>query len=193
MRTTCLSAESRLVTRILDCRRHTLVMCRLVESPHISLQLIYAWSVQLFCVESRPPLRLAIRVIFVASQTKTCKKSRFLPVLHSDTMSCGRIKNRKPRGESTHKMAFLMHRSIYGAANIQLLNWHERCGNSTCLHIRLACDRIVPEPCCDLRFWRRPQWMHKTGVTPSSSPHLIHHHHHNSPTRLPSFTVQALH
>ena len=29
-----------------------------------------------------------------------------------------------------HKIAFFMHRSICGAANIQLLNWSKKCGDS---------------------------------------------------------------
>ena len=52
------------------------------------------------------------------------KKSLFfLPVFYSDTMSYGRIKNRKPGGESTNKVALSVNRSICGAANIQLLKF----------------------------------------------------------------------
>ena len=45
----------------------------------------------------------------------------FLPVFYSDPMSYGGIKNRNPGGESTHKIAFFVHRSICGVANVQLI------------------------------------------------------------------------
>ena len=55
---------------------------------------------------------------------------------HSHTMSYGRIKYRILRGESTHRIALFMQRSICGAANIPLLNWSEKGGDSPSMHIR---------------------------------------------------------
>ena len=81
-------------------------MCRLVESPHLSLQLRIWISAAaqsdirmkyaVFCVESRPVLRFTKRAILIASRTKACKTRVFLPVLHSDTMNYGPSKVRNP-------------------------------------------------------------------------------------------------
>ena len=92
----------------------------------------------ILCVKSHPVLRFEIRAIFVASQTKACKKSRFLTSPHSDAMSNKRIKNRRPGGESTHKIAYFIHKLIFGTANTQILNWSEICGDS---HILKTCER----------------------------------------------------
>ena len=53
-------------------------------------------------------------------------------------MSDGPIKNRRRGGESRLKIAYFIHRSTCGAANIQILNWSEGCGGSTGLRVRLA-------------------------------------------------------
>lgn len=49
-------------------------------------------------------------------------------------MSYSRIENWKLGGEAVHKIAFFMHRSICDV-NIQLLNWSEKCADSTSLHM----------------------------------------------------------
>ena len=56
-------------------------------------------------------------------------------------MSNGRIKNRRPGGESTHKISYFIHRSICGTANTQILNWSERCGD---LHILKTREHRAP-------------------------------------------------
>ena len=71
-------------------------------------------------------------------ERKCAKNSVFSPVLHSTEMSNGSIKYRRQRGESTHKIAYLIHKSTCGTANIQILNWGEWYGDSTSLHFWLA-------------------------------------------------------
>ena len=74
----------------------------------------------IFCVESRLVLRFATLVIFVASRTKMCGYRVFLLVLRCDAMSYERIENRKLGGESRHKIAFFMHRSICGGCQYSI-------------------------------------------------------------------------
>ena len=70
---------------------------------------------------------------------RECAKHRLLlQVLHSDAMGNGHTGNRRSGGGSTHKIAYFIHRSICGAANIEILNWGEKCGDSTSLHVELA-------------------------------------------------------
>ena len=69
-------------------------------------------------------------------ERKRAKMRIFSPILHNDTTSNSYIANRRPGGESTHRIAYFIHRSICGAANIQILNWSERCGDSTSPQIR---------------------------------------------------------
>ena len=64
-------------------------------------------------------------------ERKRAKMRIFSPILHNDTTSNSCIANRRLGGESTHRIVYFIHRSICGAANIQILNWSERCGDST--------------------------------------------------------------
>ena len=52
-----------------------------------------------------------------------------------------RIENRRLGGKSTHKIAFFIHRSICCAANIQILNWSEKYGDSTNTRVPASAER----------------------------------------------------
>ena len=58
------------------------------------------------------------------------KKSRFLHGFICDATNITRIVNRRTGRDSTHRIAFFKYRSICGAANVQLSNWCEKCGDS---------------------------------------------------------------
>ena len=54
-------------------------------------------------------------------ERKRAKMRISSPILHNDTTSNSCIANRRLGGESTHRIAYFIHRSICGAANIQIL------------------------------------------------------------------------
>ena len=75
----------------------------------------------ILCAESRTLLKFEIRAIFFCVANESVQKIAFFRRFFSDAMSNDCTRNQRPGDESTHKIAYAIHRSIFVTANTQIL------------------------------------------------------------------------